>query len=1293
MQTPDVTCDDGGDCNECHSTMTDTTVILSCGSGPGTFCMSEIDGASCGCKTDECNACSDFTNDAETNGFTTAAVDGFHYPGETIVIPEADVTAGWTCPEGGCKVTCTEDVQRGTPKYVVTGAANDCRTGMRAMWMDPELRVAKDAHSGFDDTECYTNGVMDMIDTEDHHSRLTASADCTVGHEDNTDYKILCEAKGGSMYWFDVKVSACGNVINIFDRDFGCMPATCTAETEAPQYSRFVSRWLGFLPSAIEVTIKPLDTPGVAGARGLYDATSNPTGLQPVDSTTGGTPSTACLAGLGISTASQMRRMSITEFYMIMGDQDAMCLPKARKTDEETPASAACWAITQADATNQTGCESLRLGSAVATCTVGQDGAVADQATCAGAVADQATCEAVETAATDDADAKACEWTDAVDTACTYHAAGKQFSRCEPEGGWDTFELSTYTCSQDCKDFYAELGCSVADFEFLKTQTLRSADGQGEDDGDFGFRAIHMFEQACDAGNNMCCNEEPLWCRDQCMPCYSAMMADAESMNGRAVAPGFMQGACRDDPDKKLQTMGVSCDQMAMAGCTAVLADMIPGMGGSYHYTCCLESDPTTCDESQCTSPGQDEGFDCYASMEEWQEPKTCAAGYVVTTEPPATVASLCPKTCGSAAGGCDVELNQCTPTVPVSNDPASVYRTDGGQCEDCQKCAGMEGCLASFMDPEFCGPAPAPSPPVDCSAEVAPFVNCAPLDSFDDSLDVSGCAGEDGAGVVSGGTCCVLCGTTGESTTYQCPHQNTDPTAQPSLPNACGGGVECDGQGDGPCYCDPCPACAEERQPECPDQCKLEFDTITSDGQLAALKGEFGGPNQDSTGCEEQPETCAGETTVEAAAAAGCTYTPTTFRIPGPDDTTNVDVAGTCAPATDAAAGTVCDWSTEVPSLIDMIFNHNSGSATGSKGPQGHAMIHSSVSCTMGNNLDTAYTARCEALGGVVMWQDASVTACGNTAIMNEVDYICMPDTTKTPTVCPPRALMYKERQLSKQMAGMLGLLPSTVEITLKLLPDGPSVPVTTPMFKETCMGGMMDAFTSGFLDKVIMPACGLGGFTPFNPTGFTCSAGCAAAFAGLNCDDQDWSTLVKFGKMFEPRLEWANNLRFVCENPEESPCCSDEAQWCLTECIPCGAYRTTPCGAPPPSPKRVAILAPPSRNARTEAEWPSAGVPHDPITRLDGGSCSECFPCSVYTGAPRSPCKATVASRFLTTGHGVATQPASRVPWTTMASPPALRRTRTPAPTTHPQHLTHRWTSAATRARSRRWCALLTR
>ena len=50
----------------------------------------------------------------------------------------------------------------------------------------------------------------------------------------------------------------------------------------------------------------------------------------------------------------------------------------------------------------------------------------------------------------------------------------------------------------------------------------------------------------------------------------------------------------------------------------------------------------------------------------------------------------------------------------------------------------------------------------------------------------------------------------------------------------------------------------------------------------------------------------------------------------------------------------------------------------------------------------------------------------------------------------------------------------------------------------------------------------------------------------------------------------------------------------------------------------------------SHTEAEWPSAGVPHDPITRLDGGSCSECFPCSVYTGAPRSPCKAAVASRF---------------------------------------------------------------
>ena len=68
--------------------------------------------------------------------------------------------------------------------------------------------------------------------------------------------------------------------------------------------------------------------------------------------------------------------------------------------------------------------------------------------------------------------------------------------------------------------------------------------------------------------------------------------------------------------------------------------------GGSAggHTPVCLASDAAACDDSMCTSPDGQGGYDCCASMD-WGEPQTCAAGYVAEPTGDYCMYSCCPAT------------------------------------------------------------------------------------------------------------------------------------------------------------------------------------------------------------------------------------------------------------------------------------------------------------------------------------------------------------------------------------------------------------------------------------------------------------------------------------------------------------------------------------------------------------------------------------------------------------------------------------------------------------------------
>jgi hypothetical protein len=108
----------------------------------------------------------------------------------------------------------------------------------------------------------------------------------------------------------------------------------------------------------------------------------------------------------------------------VVDSVDEGCITTPSTVDEAECIEETVCAMSQSEVLTEAvfeACEATTSGSA-STCATIASGETAD---CAGALADQATCEAVETAATDDADAKACVWTESIAAPdCTAYAPG-----------------------------------------------------------------------------------------------------------------------------------------------------------------------------------------------------------------------------------------------------------------------------------------------------------------------------------------------------------------------------------------------------------------------------------------------------------------------------------------------------------------------------------------------------------------------------------------------------------------------------------------------------------------------------------------------------------------------------------------------------------------------------------------------------------------------------------------------------------------------------------------------------
>ena len=130
--------------------------------------------------------------------------------------------------------------------------------------------------------------------------------------------------------------------------------------------------------------------------------------------------------------------------------------------------------------------------------------------------------------------------------------------------------------------------------------------------------------------------------------------------------------------------------------------------------------------------------------------------------------------------------------------------------------------------------------------AQAVPFVNCAPFNLHESpfphgELDVSSCQD-----VVAGGTCCVTCKTTGETTTFQCPHRNTDPNRQLEVrPHA----VFLYILQSNTKQPSETAVFLQGELPECKTQCEVDHDYLESHPELAGLKATHTG--FDTAECE----------------------------------------------------------------------------------------------------------------------------------------------------------------------------------------------------------------------------------------------------------------------------------------------------------------------------------------------------------------------------------------------------------------------------------------------------------